>query len=183
MHVKTHFDSDLRRRADDPDILRQALAKEPVTVEAMRRLVAEDPSELNLSHLGREASRLADHLLLAGKPDEALPLKEEAVEIWRRLGRRKAEFLARLRAAEIVFELGRREQALEALGELLGEAQAPPVDIYRDFVLEARGRLLARRGMPEEARRDLQKALELRRERGSQKQVEETEQLLEALNE
>lgn len=181
MQIKSHIADDLRRRADDPDQLAVALDKQPATVTKMRMLVDEDPSELNVSHLGRELSRWADHLLLADRPAEALAHKEEAADIWRRLGRDKAAFLADLDTAEITFELGRPDDALAELDALVARSADEPYTVYRDFALELRARCLARLGRDEAAMADMQQALSLRQERGNAGQIAETERLLQLL--
>lgn len=177
MQIKSHIADDLRRRADSPETLADALPKERKTVAKMRELALEDPSELNVSHLGREASRLADHLLLAEELDEALRLKEEAIGVWRKLDRPKAIYLAELDAAEIVFELGRHDEALAEIDRLVEMSAAESFGVYRDFALELRARCLARCERAKEACEDLDEALELRRERGNARQIEETERL------
>jgi tetratricopeptide (TPR) repeat protein len=181
MQIKTYISDDLRRQPASTKKLAVALQKERESVAMMRRLAQDEPSELNLSHLGRELSRLADHLLLADSPDEALPLKVEAVDIWRELGRDKAVFLAELDAAEIVFELGRCDEALAELDRLVESSRTEALAVYRDFVLELRGRCLARAGQVGLAREDLEEAMELRCERGNARQIEETERLLELI--
>jgi tetratricopeptide (TPR) repeat protein len=186
MQIKSYIDDDLRRRPTSPKKLAVALEQEREAVDKMRRLAQDDPSELNSSHLGRELSRLADHLLLAERPDEALPLKEEAVDIWRELGRDKAVFLAELDATEMVFEmasdlvsdLARREQAVEELDRLVEASELEALEVYRDFALEVRARCLARLGEIERARDDLDETLELRRSRGNARQIEQTERLI-----
>jgi tetratricopeptide (TPR) repeat protein len=178
MQIKSHIADDLRRRATSPKKLAAALPKERKTVETMRELALDDPSELNVSHLGREASRLADHLLLADELDEALRLKEEAIGVWRKLDRPKARFLAELDAAEIVFELGRHDEALDELDRLVEASEDEAFGVYRDFALELRARCLARCARVDDARADLDEALALRRERGNARQIEQTERLV-----
>ncbi|MFP4600826.1 MAG: hypothetical protein ACLFVJ_21430 [Persicimonas sp.] len=179
MKIRDHIADDLRRRPADLDRLGEALVQGRRTVAKMRALVEDEPSELNRSDLGRQASRLADHLLLADECDEALALKEEAVGIWRRLGRDKARFLAELDAAEIRFELGRRDEALADLDSLVAQSAKPAFQVYRDFALALRGRCRARTDDTAGGRADLQEALELRRERGNQRQIDHTKRLLE----
>ncbi len=179
MQIRSYIADDLRRKPTSTKKLAMALVQQRKTADKMRQLALEEPSELNVSHLGRELSRLADHLLLAEKPARALPLKEEAVDIWHELGRDKAGFLAELDAAEIVFELGRHDAALEELDRLVERSEDEPFGVYRDFALELRARCLARCGRADEALADLEAALELRRARGNERQIEETERLLE----
>ncbi len=179
MKVRDHIADDLRRRPTDPDRLGEAVARGRQTVAKIRELADEEPSELHLSDLGRQVSRLADHLLLADECDEALALKEEAVGIWRRLGRDKARFLAELDAAETRFELGRSQEALAELDRLVEQAGEPEFEVYRDFALVLRGRCRARTGDTAGGLADLQEALELRRQRGSQRQIDHTQRLRE----
>ena len=178
MQIKSHIADDLRRRPGSNKKLAVALDEERETVEKMRELAKDDPSELNLSHLGRELSRLADHLLLADQPVEALRLKQEAVDIWQRLGRDKAAYLAELGAAEMVFEAGRRDEALTELDRLVELSDEAMYQVYRDFALELRARCLAQVGRRAEAREELEAVLELRCERGNERQIEQTKRLL-----
>ncbi len=178
MQITIHIADDLRRRADHPKRLIEAVDQEQRTVRKMRQLAAHEPTEANLSHLGRELSRLADHHMLADEAEAALPLKDEAVEIWEKLGRPKAVFLAELDAAEITFELGRHDQALDQLHRLVTRSGDDPLAVYRDFALELRARCLARMGRTEQARADLKQALAIRNARGNARQIAHTERLL-----
>ena len=179
MQVRTYVDQELRVRPDSESELEGAIEKERETVTSLRRDVDAEPSELNKSHLGRELNRLADHLFLADELEEATQLKEEALDIWRDLDRQKAAFLSRLNLAEFHFEAGHHGRAFDILEMLLDQSASGDTEVYRDFVREVYGRCAFRAGRIDEALEALEDALDIRRERGNDQQVEQTEHMLE----
>jgi len=178
MRLETHFDDQLRERADAEDRLRKAIAEQRADLETLRDRLADETEQLDRTRLGRTLNRLADHLRLAGDCKEARRLCDEAIAIWRDLGRRRAVFLARLRRADIETTRGRHGAALEEGDALVEAADDEPFAIYRDFALELRGRVRARSGDPDGAVADLEEARTIRRREGRDRLAVRTESLL-----
>jgi tetratricopeptide (TPR) repeat protein len=126
-------------------------------------------------------NRLGLHLKLRGDYDEAREYLEEAVEIWEDFDRRRAAYLATVRATAVEMCCDRLKAA-EARADALVEAgERAPFEIYRDFALELRGRIRARGGDLEAARRDLRESLELRRDADRDRLAERTRRILERI--
>ena len=174
MNIRTYIDDELRIRPTSTEKLAVALQRERETLLAMRGEVERDPTTLNVSHLGRTLARLSDHLWLDGQRDEALALGGEALEIWEELGRDKAAYLQRLKLADYRASVGDSSD-LEALDELVDEASDEPLSVYRDFALEALARSSFGAGDYERALDAIEGALDVRRERGNETQIDETE--------
>lgn len=178
--LDTHFDDRLRERADDDEALREALAAERDRLEAAREQARAEPSERFRADVGRSLVRLSEYEKLADMLDESLMHREEAIAMWAALDRQVARFNARMHRAWLLHLLGRDEEAHHRFTELQAELGVDERYVpYRDFVFELRGRFLCRTGHIEEGRADLEGALAIRRDRGSDPAVARTEALLE----
>lgn len=178
MRIETRIDDDLLERAVDREQLEEVIERERDDLAALRDRLRESPNDLDRTRLGRVLNRLGVHLKLAGEYEEACDCLEEAVETWEEFDRRRAAYLARIRATAVELCRDRLETA-EARADALVEAgSAAPFEIYRDFALELRGRIRARRGDVEGARRDLRESLDLRRGADRDRLAERTESLL-----
>jgi tetratricopeptide (TPR) repeat protein len=178
--IDTHFDDRLRERADDEEELREALAAERGRLESAREQARAEPSERFRADVGRSLMRLSEYEKLADMLDEALAHRDEAIAMWAALDRQVARFNARMHRAWLLHLLGRDEEAEHRFTDLqaelgVDERFAP----YRDFLFELRGRFLCRIGSLEEGRADLEGALAIRRDRGSEPAVARTEALIE----
>jgi tetratricopeptide (TPR) repeat protein len=176
MNIRTYIDDDLRIRPTSTKKLAAALQRERETLVAMRAEVKREPNSLNASHLGRTLGRLSEHLWLDGQTEDALALGEEALDIWEELERDKAAFLQRLKLADYRAHVG-DETDLEALEAMVDEADGGGLAVYRDFALEALARRSYEAGDYDRALESIEAALDLRRERGNEKQVEQTEKM------
>jgi tetratricopeptide (TPR) repeat protein len=175
MNIRTYIDDELRIRPTSTKKLAMALPRERETLLRMREEAENDPSTLNISHLGRACARLSDHLWLDGQWEAAVELGEEALDIWQELERGKAAFLQRLKLAEYHVAMG--EADLDALEDLVAESEDESLSVYRDFALEALARRAYRVGDYKRALGAIEAALELRRERGNTTQIEQTEDI------
>lgn len=179
MRLTTHYDDQLFERPDDPDQLREAIAAEREDLANLRAALQAESNELDRTRLGRTLNRLCDYLRLNDEPDAAREAGREALAIWKELERRKAAFLARLRLAKVERRAGAPADALDILADLIDSADDDELSIYRDFALEARALCHCGCGSTEDALADLDRALELRVERGSKRQIEATRRLIE----
>lgn len=179
MRLETYVDDNFCDRACCRETLREAIRSQRDDLETLRETLRKAPSELERTRLGRTLNRLSTYLRLTDECDEACAYCEEAIDIWRDLGRDRATFLARLRRAALDVRRGAFAEAEDRLDALVDEAADEPFTVYRDFALELRGRLHARAGRPEQAIADLELALEFRREDGRDRLVAQTERLLE----
>src|SRR5690606_655295 len=110
--LRTFFDDDFREHAEDPAALKNGIEGERDAVAHLREQYEAEASEENHARLGRHLQRLSEYLRLDGAHTEALALKDEAIEIWRVLGRNKAYFLSRLQRAIIVLDAGQVDEAV-----------------------------------------------------------------------
>lgn len=179
MRIETRIGDDLLERPVDRDQLEEAIEGERDDLAALRDRLRESPNELDRTRLGRVLNRLGVHLKLAGEYDEACDCLEEAVEIWEEFDRRRAAYLARIRATAVEMCRDRLETAEARADELVEAGAEAPFEIYRDFALELRGRIRARRGDVEGGRRDLRESLDLRRDADRDRLAERTATLLE----
>jgi tetratricopeptide (TPR) repeat protein len=179
MRLETYVDETFCERARCEETLREAIRSQRDDLETLRETLRTDPSELERTRLGRTLNRLSTYLRLTDECDRACEYCDEAIEIWRDLGRERATFLARLRRAALDIRREAFAEAERRLDELVEEAADEPFAIYRDFALEFRGRLHARRGRREQAVEDFERALELRRNDGRDRLVQQTEHMLE----
>jgi tetratricopeptide (TPR) repeat protein len=181
MRITTHVDSSFRERPDDPERLEEARRDKERDLASLRESLEEERDELNVTRLGRTLNRLSEYAKLAGDLDEGLDYGREAVDIWEELDRDRAAFLVRLRCVECRFFRGERREALDALDEMVERAEDEPFEIYRDFVLEVRGRCRCADARIEAGSTDLQNALEIRRERGNDRLIEQTRHVLDTI--
>jgi len=181
VRIETKIGSDWLERAVDDEGLEAAIDRERRDLAVVRRKLDESPNELDRTRLGRVLQRLGYHLLLRGEYRAAAARLEEASEIWKEFGRSRAAFLARSRRAEVELCRGELEEAERRADRLVDEAAEVPYRIYRDFVLELRGRIRAKRGDLDRSRRDLKACLEIRRERSRDRLAERVARLLEQL--
>jgi tetratricopeptide (TPR) repeat protein len=167
------------------------------TVDAARLYDKQaDGEEKERADLGRALGKFARQARLNGQLSDALDAWTDAIEVWRELGRGKATFLAELEhTATLAEHLLSVESDLdgEKLEEITGRFDAlmarlssstdegEDLSMYEDFIEEYRGRWHAQRAEIPEARAHMGRALELRRERGSARHIEQTERLLELL--
>jgi tetratricopeptide (TPR) repeat protein len=184
MQVTTHLDSSLRERADDPDELREALESEASDLRSVRQALADSPNELDVTRLARILNRLADHLRLDGRFEEAVEHATQARDIWQDLDRRRAAYLAELRRVHALGDMMDDPDAwargCSACDTLVHEADADDeLEIYLDFALERRGIIGWRLDGPDGALDDLEAALRIRRERGIARLVDRTETIIE----
>lgn len=181
MRITTHVDSSFRERPDDPERLEEARRDKKRDLASLRENLEEERDELNVTRLGRTLNRLSEYAKLAGDLEEALTYGREAADIWKELDRNRAAFLARLRCVECRFFRGDDRNALERLDDLVEQTEDEPFEIYRDFALEVRGRCRCADARTEAGSADLQRALEIRRERGNDRLVEQTRHVLDAI--
>lgn len=179
MRLETYVDETFCEQPCCEQTLREAIRSQRDDLETLRETLREDPSELERTRLGRTLNRLSTYLRLDDDCDEAREYCEEAIDIWRDLGRDRATFLARLRRAAIDVRRGRFDEAERQVDDLVDEAADDPFTVYRDFALELRGRLHARAGRAEQATDDLDRALEFRRNDDRDRLVQQTRRLLE----
>ncbi len=174
-----------------PERLRAWLAKEERERESLEALCARQPEEKNQADLGRLLGRIGEHRRLLGDYETAADLKQRTLRIWRSLGRRRAEWLARLRLAVVI------DEALAASGAFARDAAQAPAEFdalyvlaceqgdlqaYHDTALEARALAWARRKEKSRALADLDAALELQSARHAAAAVARTRTLREILD-
>lgn len=172
----------LRLEAAENDSERAASEKPDVDQDIPR----EDPLVKAHADVGRQVGRLGEKYRLAGRYAEALACKDEALQVWRKLGREQAICLARIRRA-VVLSCGAAQDGPEAfpddgfseLHALCGEtASRAELASYQDAVHEARAYAYARAGDLGRAVRDLETALGVRELRRNERAVERTRALL-----
>lgn len=181
MALRTFFDDDFREHAEDPAALKNGIEAERDAVALLREQFAAEASEENRARLGRHLQRLSEYLRLDGAYDEALGLKDEAIETWRVLGRNKAYFLSRLQRAIIVLDAGSVDEAVGTLEGLLEALDDETRIFYEDFVREAYARGLWHAGRRREACRQMERVLDMRAARGHSGHVEDTRARLERM--
>ncbi len=182
MRLQTRVDARFCEQPVDAQKLRRAIREQRDELRTLRERLRGEPSELERTRLGRTLNRLSRYLRLDDACQEAGELCREAIDIWEALGRERAAYLARLRLAAIEMRAGRLDEAHRRADRLVDEASDPPYGIYRDFALELRGRIHARRNEIDRALEDLRAALEFRRDEQRTRLVERTERVLELLD-
>lgn len=174
MSIPTFLEPEqLREQPVDEAELERVLRELKTTADAMRALHASEPTDENLSHLGRALQKQSEALRLAGSFDEARQTKEEAIRIWETMGRQKAHFLCRLKLAMIDHQAGEFERAALAL-EALEDELAQGFAMYTDFLAEARARCYHALGRRDDATAQIQRALDFREIRGNARHIEVT---------
>lgn len=177
MNIRTYIDDELVIRPTSTKKLAAALQREREALVAMREHVERDSTTLNTSNLGRTLARLSDHLWLDDQREEAVELGREALKIWEELGRDKAAFLQRLELAEYRLVMSDSSD-LSELEALVDEADSDDaLSVYLDFAYEAVARRGYQIGNYERALEAIESALELRRDRGNEAQIEQTEEM------
>lgn len=182
VQIETRIGDDLLEHAVDDDRLVDAIERERDDLRAIREKLQSSPNELDRTRLGRVLNRLGEHLTLSGEYSTARQHLEEAAAIWREFGRPRARFLARVRAAEVELARSNLEEAEREADQLVDDAATSPLEIYRDFALELRGRIRAKRGDRRGSHRDLRRCLDLRRDAGRDRLVDRTERLLDRID-
>src|SRR5690554_2749662 len=178
MSIPTFLEpAQLREQPVDEAQLERVLGELKTTADAMRELHASEPTDENLSHLGRALQKQSEALPLAGSFDEARQTKEEAIRIWETLGRDKARFLCRLKLAMIDHQAGEFERAAFAL-EALEDELAQGYAMYTDFLAEARARCYHALVRHSEALSQIQRALKVRGARGNARHIEATAKIV-----
>jgi tetratricopeptide (TPR) repeat protein len=124
--------------------------------EALERQI--DPTKLYL--YGNPGAFHADHLRRAGHPDSAREITETNLQICE--SNRWTTSLSRCRRllGDLAADAGENQEALEHYHAALNQARTISKRDVLIEVLLARGRWLARRGEVDEARRDLEEALD-----------------------
>ncbi|RAL20277.1 hypothetical protein DL240_18025 [Lujinxingia litoralis] len=174
MSIPTKFEpKTLRELPLDDDALQARLLELTTTVAALRQLYAKEPGPLNASHLGRALQQRSLALRLQERYDEARQNKDEAIAIWRELGRAKATFLCRLQRALIDHQQGAYARAAETLEALEAELDAGCA-VYTDQLAEARARCYHALGRRSDALAQIARALQVRQQRGNPRHIEAT---------
>lgn len=181
MTIRIRLDDNLDDVPCDDSNVDDALQTQRAVLDDTRhRASAEDATATDLAHLGRAAQRLSETLRYIGEFEESLQLKGEAIEIWERLGRRRAGFLVRLQRALVQARLGHDDAGaeFEALRrELTGNETLEPY--YFGFLAEYQGRTCFWEDRRQDAIGHLTEALEFRRAHRKQRIVEHTRAALE----
>ncbi len=164
----------------EPAKLEAKLAASRRELEVLQREADEEASELKVTRVGRQWQRLGRYLRLIGRFEEAEAAVQEAMAIWASYERKRARFVCGLQLVEIDLGRGRLKEALERIEELEASMDEA-LEVYADQVWEARGRCLAASREPEAARRALSRALKVRRQRGNQRHIEVTQDLMERI--
>lgn len=170
------LDSDLRERFSDPEQGDALLEMAREELERRRAVAEESSDPVDIAHVGRWAQRLSEYCRFAGRLRESLRLKDEVLELWSRLGKRRAGFLTRLQRAVVLAELG-ESAAGEEFGALRDELQGDPdlQPFYGAFLDEYDARRAFWEGRPDDAAALLERALVFRRENRAARIVERTE--------
>lgn len=179
-----------------PDRLRAWLVKEEREREVLEALCAREPEEKLKADLGRLLGRMGEHRRLLGEYEIAADLKHRTLNIWRDLGRLRAEWLARLRLAVVIDEALAAASAPDNASNSAANAANAPTEFtalyartveqeelraYQDTALEARALAWARRLNRTRALEDLDAALEIRIARNAAAAVARTRNLREIL--
>lgn len=183
MRIDTQTGPDFRTQAIDADALHAAIRQARADLDASQLVLAQDPDAPKaLADIGRALKRLTQGLMLDGALEEALMTGAQAHQVWVRLGRGKAAFLASLGLAELAGRAGVEDDEVRLGYEaLMAKCAQGDLVIYRDFVLESWARELAARGHWADAIAKMRACLSLRRARGNERQLSETQFLLDAL--
>ncbi|MEQ9365451.1 MAG: tetratricopeptide repeat protein [Leptospirales bacterium] len=192
-----YFDRNFREREDDPAVSEKAVdyyrgARRYFEERAAEMLaknshaVSEETPAAQIeiqADLGRAVSRLGEALRFAGRIPEALECKLRSLEIWEKLQRSRAIYLARIRLAVVLDQAERGSEALEILRELRAELALGDADliVYADFIHESLALVLIRAGDSAAAIPELDAALAIRRRRGHAKTIDRTLDLLRRL--
>lgn len=122
--------------------------------------------ERQWADLGRQLNRLASLRAGAGDAEGAIDAFDEAMAIWKRLGREKAHFVSSMRRSLVLARAGQADQALEAMNALIERAQIDPAyRPYYDTLALYRAAILAASGKKDRALEDLDRAIDVRRAR------------------
>lgn len=180
--VKTKVGDDFIDHVVDAPDFETSIARQEKTVANLRKSFEANPTELLQADLGRAVQRLSEWYRWQGRYDESLPLKDEAIGIWAELKRERARTLVQLQKALTLHLAGDKESAYTRFELLFPRVTGrEELQNYLDFAYEWRGLCYARDGRIDEALSDLRCALSLRKERGNQGHVEETQSIVERL--
>jgi tetratricopeptide (TPR) repeat protein len=177
MRIATTTTKTMREAPAEPEALSEAIEAERRTIAHLRERLAGRHDEVDETNLGRSLQRISEYLRLAQAFDEAFAAKDEAIEIWRKYGRKKAILLASFQRAVILHYAEHHEQALEEMTRLI-DSLDDETGMYRDVFLEARARCLWEMGCSEDAHRDLAIVLDIRERRGKAQPIESTRELI-----
>ena len=180
MRIVTDIDEQLRRVPRDPRKVREALEESREQLEYLRERVRQDATTLNTTRLGRHLQRHGRLLRFAGRRSEAVDCKTKAIEIWREYGRERAHFLCRLQRCAIRGEAGDVDQALDEL-VMLRKQLDERTGVYRDMLEETLGTCHYRCGDYARALEALGRALQIRRQRGNQRHIEDTQRIIDVV--
>lgn len=180
MRLITHIDDRLREVVSDQQRLAEALRDSEQQLVYLREQVEQDASTLNTTRLARRLQRHGRLLRFAGDFDRAADAKREAIRIWRRYDRRRAYFLCRLQAATIRFEAGDAQEALQAATRLEDELD-DRTEVYRDMLEELFGKCHFGGANFQRAKNHLENALDIRRQRGNERHIRRTREMIECV--
>lgn len=182
MAITTHIDETYIERADDPEALAAGIERQTKTLENLQRRFEEGPTDELRADVGRALGRLSEWKRLAGDYDEAIRLKDAAIEVWAALGREKARTLTQLQKAETQHLMGDTENAYKRFEFLLARLKAnEELSVYLDFAYEWMARALMRDGRVDDALDAMSKCLLLREQRGNAAQLAQTRELVERM--
>lgn len=178
----TWLDDDLRERWVDPDAGRAAV--EAARAEYAKRVAEDDGGAHARSHVGRAAQRLSEALRLCGEFGESLTYKDAAIAVWQEQGKARATFLVQLQRGLVLAELGRADDARDAMTALRSQLDddADTAGFYEDFWQQYEARRRMASGDRPGAADCLRRALELRRGRRAERIVLWTEDALKRLS-
>ena len=178
MRLVTHIDDQLREVVVDEQRLAEAIRDSEQQLAYLREQAEEDASTLDTTRLARRLQRHGRLLRFAGKFEQATGAKHEAIQIWRRCDRRRAHFLCRLQAATIRFEADDAQTGLEAATRLAEELD-DHTEVYLDMLEELLGKCHFGCANFQQAKNHLENALEVRRQRGNERHIRRTQQMIE----
>lgn len=184
MHIPVQLNlNDLEEHPTNPETATIAVGLARTRTEMARQAAAgPQPGPTELGILGRELGRLADGLRLSGQTQEAQEAFEEVITLWDDMGRLRAAFMARMRLALLHRASGHPDKAHALLDQLCAHcAHDPTVAMYHSFALHHRGIAAWKSGRHHDALEDLQRALDMRRSKGSKPLIDATTAVLKHL--